>query len=296
MDLNAIAMFTRVVQYGSFSKAARELGVTKSTVSKKVSELESQLGARLLRRTTRCLGLTDAGRRFYDECLAALSGIKQAAEVVRAETGEPRGILRVTCPNDFPSCALASLVASFLEAYPKITVDLVLSDRRLDLIAENIDVAIRIGKIADTSLRAKRIGHDRFSLLASPAYLARRGTPTAIADVEKHDCVAFLPRPDFTSWRMKKAGARVTVTPHMRFCSTSVAIVKALVQNGAGIALLPVSACRGEIGKGWLRVVLPEWSIDEPPVHLVYQREVYATPKVKAFIAHAEKFLRPVFA
>ncbi|MFY0584026.1 LysR family transcriptional regulator [Cystobacter fuscus] len=195
MDLNAVMMFNRVVKAGGFSKAAAELGVTKSTISKKIAELESHLGTTLLRRTTRSLQLTDMGKQFHERSSKGLSEIKKAAEQAQATSVEPQGRLRITAPSDFATSILAPLLAGFLETYPKISLEMMLTDKILDLVNDDIDVAIRVGPMTDSSLRAKRIGRDVFQLVASPAYIKRSPALQEPGDLKKHDCLVFVPKP-----------------------------------------------------------------------------------------------------
>jgi DNA-binding transcriptional LysR family regulator len=296
LDLNAILIFNRVVQAASFSRAAADLGLTKSTVSKKVSELEAQLGISLLRRTTRSLRLTEQGRQFHEQCSKALGEIREATEGARAAGAAPRGKLRITAPADFAGNTLAALFAEFLDAHPQISLELVLSDRTLDLVNDNIDVAIRLGKLSDSSLLAKKVGRDVFQLVASPAYLKEHGIPSDPAELGGHACLLFAPRSGLSQWELRAGPARAVVDPKPKFAANSVTTVKGMALSGAGIALLPVSNCREELAAKKLKVVLPEWSMDIAPVHFVYQKHLFLAPKVKVFLEFMEKRLKPYLA
>ncbi|ATB40526.1 hypothetical protein CYFUS_005975 [Cystobacter fuscus] len=295
MDLNAVMMFNRVVKVGSFSKAAVELGVTKSTISKKIAELESHLGTTLLRRTTRSIQLTDMGKQFHEQSSKGLSEIKKATEQAQATSIEPRGRLRITAPSDFATSILAPILAEFLETYPKISLEMMLTDKILDLVNDDIDVAIRLGPMMDSSLSAKKIGRDVFQLVASPAYIKRSPPLQEPGDLKKHDCLVFAPKPDMRTWRLKSRTSRTTLEPEIKFLSNNVTTVKALVVQGAGVALLPVSNCREEIEAKCIKVVMPEWSMEDAPIHFLFQKHHFTPPKVLVFISYMEQRMKPLF-
>ncbi|WP_095977836.1 LysR family transcriptional regulator [Melittangium boletus] len=295
MDLNAVMMFNRVVKFGSFSKAATELGVTKSTISKKIAELESHLGTTLLRRTTRSLQLTDMGKQFHEQSSRGLSEIKKATEQAQAAGAEPQGRLRITAPSDFAMSVIAPLLAGFLETYPRISLEMMLTDKILDLVNDNIDVAIRIGPMLDSTLSAKKVGRDVFQLVASPLYIKRSPSLQEPGDLKKHDCLVFVPKPAMRSWRLKSGASRTTFEPESKFLSNNVSAVKALVVEGAGVALLPVSNCWEEIKAKRIKVVMPEWSMEDTPIHFVFQKHGFTPPKVLVFISYMEQKMRPLF-
>src|SRR5690349_7028510 len=173
MDLNEIIVFARVVQAGSFTKAAAELGMPKSTVSRKVSELEERLGARLLQRTTRKLSLTDAGRTYFDYSARVVAEVEDAERAVSSLQAAPRGLLRVTAPTNFR--VLGAIVADYLKRYPDVRLELFCTGRRVDLVEERFDLGVRAGVLADSSLVARSLGTAGWVLAATPAYLRRRG-------------------------------------------------------------------------------------------------------------------------
>src|SRR5262245_24864330 len=195
MDLNELLVFTRVVQAGSFTAAARLLKMPKSSVSRKVSDLEERIGARLLHRTTRKLGLTDAGRIYFERAAPIVSDIEQVDQAVAELQATPRGLLRITAPLSFG--LVGPIVASFLEQNSEVRVDLVCTDRVVNLVEEGFDVAIRAGHLADSALVARRLGVLRRVLVAAPAYLKRYPHVKAPNDLEKHPCIAFgsIPAP-----------------------------------------------------------------------------------------------------
>jgi DNA-binding transcriptional LysR family regulator len=295
LDLNAVMIFTRVVKASSFSKAASELGVTKSTISKKISELETYLGTTLLKRTTRSLILTDMGRQFFDQASKGLSEIREASDLAQASSLEPQGNLRITAPGDFAPSIVAPLLAGFLEKFPKVTVEMVLTDRIMDLVSDNIDVAIRVGKLSDSSLRARKIGRDVFKFLVSPSYAKKMKDLKHPSDLEKYKCLLFAPKTELKKFHIRSGNNRHVYEPKPAFVANNVLSVKSLVMEGGGVALLPVSTCREELQNKSLQVVLPDWALDDAPVHLVYQKHLFTPPKVQAFVAYMEPALKPFF-
>lgn len=295
LDLNAVAMFVAVIKARSFSKAAEELGVTKSTISKKVAELEALLGATLIRRTTRSLHLTEMGAEFYEQCTVSLAGIRAAAETAQAAGATPRGHLRVTCPADFVPDIMGPVFAAFLEAYPEVTLDVVLTDKTLDLVTDNIDVAIRIGTLGDSSLLSRRIGREVFQLMASPDYLRAAPRLREPADLQNHGCLIFAPRPEMKVWHLQNGESRQRVEPPVKFISNNIATIKSLAVLGSGITLVPLSSCGEEIRAGKLTVALPDWSMGSTPIHLVYQKQPFKSPKIQAFVSFVESRVRGQF-
>src|SRR5580698_3598481 len=211
MDLNEILVFTRVVQAGSFTAAAAELGMPKSTVSRKVSELEERLKSRLLQRTTRQFNLTDAGRTYYDHCARIVGEIEDAERAVSSLQETPRGLLRVTAPVN--AAYLGPIVSDYLKRYPEVRLDLFCTGRNVDLVEERFDVGIRAGVLADSTLIARSLGSARWFLIATPAYLKRRGRPRSPEDLKAHDCLFFGVAPGGAGVRLEKGDEAVQVAP-----------------------------------------------------------------------------------
>jgi len=205
MDLNHVAVFARVVELESFTAAAKQLGLPKSSVSRTVTRLEDELGVRLLQRTTRTLHLTEVGRAYYERARGALSALDEAASAATNSSAEPRGTVRMTAPPDMGIMNLVDIVARFARKYPLVHIDISLSSRFVDLVAEGFDLALRAGKMADSSLVARKIGSDALGIYASANYLRRRGRPKTLADLADHDCV--FPR-DERQKRMAPDGSR----------------------------------------------------------------------------------------
>src|SRR5712692_10384996 len=213
MDLNELLVFARVVQAGSFTGAAAKLGMPKSTVSRKVSDLEERLKSRLLQRTTRQLSLTDAGRTYYEYCARIVGEIEDAERAVSRLQERPRGLLRVTAPVNV--AFLGPIVADYLERYPEVRLDLFCTAREVDLVEERFDLGIRVGTLADSTLIARSLGSVRWFLVATPAYLKRRGRPRSPDDLKKHDYLFFGAGPGGAVLRLENGdqSVQLALTP-----------------------------------------------------------------------------------
>jgi DNA-binding transcriptional LysR family regulator len=291
VDLNEIVVFTKVVQAGSFIGASRELDMPKSTVSRKVTELEERLGARLLQRTTRKLSLTDVGRTYYQHAARVVAEVEEAELAVTRMQQAPRGLLRVTTPLNF--AYLAPLVASFLKRHPEVQVELVCTDRVVDLVQEGFDVAVRAGSLGDSTLIARSLGNIKSFLVASPKFLQTQGTPTTPKDLQRYDCIAFGAGPDRTSWRLQQRDKIITVNVRTRLIVNDFEFLDEAARSGLGIAMLPVHRCIEQLLRKKLRRVLPEWSSFEVPFHAVYPSTRHLSPKVKAFLDHLKDHMTP---
>jgi DNA-binding transcriptional LysR family regulator len=282
MDYNDIPLFVRVVETGSFSAAAAALDTQKSTVSRNVARLEEDLGVRLLQRTTRKLVLTDAGKVFYERVRGAISGLEEAAGTAQDLGGEPKGVVRVTAPPDADSEAigLSRLVARFIEQNPKIHVELSLTSRRVDLVAEGFDIAVRAGKMADSSLVARKVGTSTFALFAAPEYLSRRGTPKALADVSRHACVLFQSHGGRATWKLQGPDGEESVEVSGSLSADDLSFVASCVVAGAGIGLLPMPLAREAVQKGALRMVLKDYRIEGAGVHVVLPSAAFVPARV----------------
>jgi DNA-binding transcriptional LysR family regulator len=284
MDLNRVSAFVRVVQEGSFTSAAKALGVPKSSVSRSVAQLEEELGLRLLHRTTRKLHLTDAGAAYYERVARALVDIDEATSAAAEMQAQLRGVVRVTAPVDLGVWALAPIVARFARKHPTIQVDVVLTGRVVDLVAESVDLALRVGDLRDSSLVARRIGYLHGSLWATPKYLARKGTPASVDDLAAHDCVVFRPVAARGVWQLvDRAGGERSVQVTGPVASDDLLFVRKLVALGAGIGLVPDFLCDHEAERGSIVRVLPDWGMRGGMLHLVYPTARYVPQRVVAF-------------
>ena len=279
-DLNHLDTFVRVVEAQSFTAAARTLGVPKSTVSRRVSALEAALGVRLLQRTTRKLSLTEAGTAYFDRGSRALAAIFEASVAASDSDAEPRGIVRMTAPVDLGSEILADMLATFVIDYPSIHIDLALTGRRVDLVEEGFDLALRAGRLDDSSLIARRVGLTEGRLFASPAYLERAGAPRRVADLHKHNFVMFRPRQGVMDLHLEgpKGPERIEVKGSLGVDDFS--FVRRALLAGLGIGILPGIYCRAEVLAGDLIRVLPKYAWRSAGLHLVYPSGRYVPQRV----------------
>ena len=291
MDLNEAAVFVKVVQVGSFSAAARLLGLPTSTVSTRVARLEARLGVMLLQRTTRRLHLTDAGALYYEHAAPGLGHLLDAEAAVTATAGEPRGLLRVTAPADIGDHLLTGIIRGMRQRFPKVGVDLLLMDRYVDLVAEGIDVAIRAGHLKDSTLIARAAGTARWAAFASPGYL-ESAPPLEAPQALRHHCCLQFTSLGRDSWTLTNAGGSVTVPMGGQVLVNDIGVIRSMAIAGEGIALLPGYLCRPECDEGRLVRVLPEWHGKADPIHIVYPRQRFLPPKLRAFVDLAGEELR----
>jgi len=291
MDLNEMLVFARVVQAGSFTTAAAELGMPKSTVSRKVSELEERLKSRLLQRTTRTLSLTDVGRTYYDYCARIVAEIEDAERAVSRLQETPRGLLRVTAPVNF--AFLGTIVSDYLKRYPEVRIDLFCTTRTVDLVEERFDLGIRAGTLADSTMIARSLGSARWFLVATPGYLKKRGRPRSPEDLKKHDCLLFGAGFDGAGVRLENADGSVQVALSPRLLVTDMDVLYAVATAGLGIALLPGFRSVEELRAGRLERVLTDWNAPSTPVHVVYPSTRHLSPKVKSFVDYLHDRMTP---
>ena len=290
MDLNDIVVFARVVQAGSFIAASKALGMPKSTVSRKVADLEERLDTRLLQRTTRTLSLTDAGRLFYDHCARIATEVENAELAVTSLKETPRGLLRVTTgPN---ASYLGPIIRDYLKRYPEVRLELVATARAVDLVEERFDVGIRAGRLPDSSLIAKSLGLATWFLVATPAYLKRRGRPRNPADLAKQDVVHFLGG-DRVTVHLQRDDEHATVEVAPRLVVSELDMLRPAVLGGVGIALLPAYLCVDDLRSQRLERVLRDWQAPPTPIHIVYPSTRHVSPTVKSFIDFVVEQMTP---
>lgn len=278
--------FVRVVDAGGFSAAARHWGCSKAVVSKYVSQLEEHLGVALLRRTTRSLSLTEPGRAYHRRCTEVLGEIESLEASLRDDQVAPRGTLRVTAPPGFVQAYLDDMTTRFVERYPEVTMDLDLTHEMVDLVAREIDVAIRVTDPRDSALVARKLAPSPLLAVASPDYLAERGTPRRPGDLARHDCIVDTNFRDQGRWRFSTRGKRETVTVDGPFRVNSPTVARDLAIAGHGISIIAEFAVRDALADGRLvevlrRKVALDWS-----VYAVYLRRRYVPARVRAFVDH----------
>ncbi|HEX4475963.1 MAG TPA: LysR family transcriptional regulator [Polyangiaceae bacterium] len=286
-----IGVFVRVVEKRSFTRAGDLMGLTASGVSRVISRLEARLGVRLLERTTRSLGLTSDGAAYYERCTRILRELEAADGAIAQSRGVVRGRLRVDAPAVLGRFVIAPAIATFLDDYPDLSVDLSIRDHLIDPIAEGIDVVLRMAELRESELVHKKLGAMHFVLVASPRYLARHGRPTSPADLRKHRTLGFLTGATSLPWRFHTPGGDVTFSPNGRLHTNSVdALIGAAVQ-GHGLAYILAIRAKDEIERGDLEVVMQAHEPLELRIHALYTRENAALPKVRAFLDFMESCL-----
>jgi DNA-binding transcriptional LysR family regulator len=295
MDYNDVPLFVRVVDTGSFTAAADALGIPKSSVSRSVARLEDDLGVRLLQRTTRKLSLTDAGQAFFDRVRGAVAGVDEAADTVRDLGGEPRGTVRMTAPLDAYTYGVAECVTEFVQKYPLIHVELVLTQRRVDLIAEGFDLAVRGGKLEDSSLVVRKVGVPPLAMFASPSYLKARGRPKILADLQKHDCVLFRGHGGKATWTLTGPRGEENVEVRGKISVDEMAFLAQLCIAGAGIALFPAPLAREGFERGLLEPLLTDYRHAGGAVHVVLPSAAFVPTRVALLRDHLiERLAREV--
>ena len=295
MDYNDIPLFVRVVEAKSFTSAAEALGREKSAVSRAVARLESDLGVRLLQRTTRKLALTDAGQAFYERVRSSVAGVDEAASAVRELGSEPRGIVRLTAPADSHDFGLPELLAEFVQRYPAIDLDLTLTSRHVDLVSEGFDIALRGGRLADSTLVVRRIGSDALLLFASPAYLKRRGMPQKIADLANHDMVLHRTRDGRNALSLAGPDGPVTVDVRAKVVADDMSFLARAAIAGAGIALIPAMLAHGPHERGELVHVLGGYRVEGGALHVVLPSATFVPSRVALLRDFLVERLAPLF-
>ena len=293
--LSAMAVFARVVEEGSFSHAARGLGLSKSAVSKQVGRLEDRLGVRLLNRTTRQLSLTEAGTAFYEHCRQLVADAEAAESAVTHLAAAPRGTLRVNAPMSFGQLHVAPALPDFLAAYPELSVEMHLSDRTVDLIEEGFDLAIRIGQLRDSSLIARRLAPMHRVVCAAPAYLDARGRPSHPRDLQNHECLIYSYLSSGREWRFQGAEGELRVAVHGRLEVNNGDALLAAARQGFGVVMLPTFLAAGDLKAGRLEPILQDWCEAEAgAIHAVFPASRNLSPKVRVFVDFlAHRFAGP---
>lgn len=286
MNLNRLAYFAAVVEMGSFTRAAERLGITKAVVSQQVARLEQEVGTSLLVRTTRRVEATEAGRMLHARCVLILREASEAFGELAQGTSAPRGTLRITAPSDYGASIVAACAAAFTARYPACRVELMVTDARLDLIQNQIDLSIRSGWLDDSTAQARRIGAFRQLLVASPAVMGDLAADIEPAHLSALPFVANSALKEPLVWQFSKAGSEQrTVTMQARMSADTTLAVCSAVKAGAGLSVLPDFLVAEDIDAGRLVHVMPEWTLPVGGIHAVYPATRFRPAKVGAFIA-----------
>jgi DNA-binding transcriptional LysR family regulator len=286
-DLNDLAYFAEVVDKGGFAAAGRSLAIPKSRLSRRVAELESRLGARLLQRTTRKLSLTTVGEQVYRHAVAMREQAAAAEEVVAHAQTEPRGTIRVACPITLAQTTIGPVVSAFLAQHPQVSIDMRVSNRVVDLVEEGFDVALRVRLTLDDSgsMVVKNLGPTHALLVASPALIARQGQPHSPQDLARLDTVSMAATDGLASWHLRGPGAEhFTLSHRPRLIADDLLTLLQMVRDGIGVAVIPDYMCHDALQRGELVLALPGWAPPPGIVHAVFPSRRGLVPAVRQFL------------
>jgi DNA-binding transcriptional LysR family regulator len=283
-DLDEMLAFVRVVERGSLSAAARALGMTTSAISKRIAAIEGKLRTQLLRRTTRKLSTTEAGQALYARLQRVLAELADAEREVVGLGGGLRGVVRVSASMTFGQLHLAPLLADFLLDNPELRVELRLSDRFVDVVGEDFDVAIRIGRLVDSSLIARKLAPDERVVCAAPAYLEARGEPRTPADLARHNCMRHVYGDAWSTWSFEGPEGPVDVTVQGTLHVNHTGAIREAVLRGLGVALLPMFAVAGDVRSGALTTLLRDYRPSDTAIYAVTPQGAHPTAKVRALV------------
>jgi DNA-binding transcriptional LysR family regulator len=285
-DLNDLFYFSVVVEKNGFAAAGRALDIPKSRLSRRIAQLEERLGVRLLQRSTRRFAVTDAGQRFYRHCQAVIAEAQAAEEAVAQLTSEPRGLVRMSCPVSITQNVMAGVLPGFAEKYPQVKLLVFSTNRRIDLINESVDVAVRVRFKLDTDadLVVRTFGYSHSLLVASPAYLDKHGRPQQPEDLAGLDTISITEL-ESQSWELTGPDGRKFPFDHQpRLMCGDFPLVRSAAEQGLGIALLPESVVCAPLRSGALEPILPEWSPPQGIVHCVFPSRRGLLPAVRVLI------------
>jgi DNA-binding transcriptional LysR family regulator len=283
--LLAMTVFTKVVEQGSFARAAERMDMSTSAVSRYVAELETHLDTRLLNRTTRRISLTESGQAFYERTLQLLADLEESEAAASSSTATPRGTIRLTCSINFGVKHLAPAMGSFQSRYPEVLFDVSVSDRFVDLVEEGLDIAIRIGDIGNPNLIARKIGEMRLIACASPAYLQRHGTPRRPEDLARHNCLTYEYAPARNQWRfLDKAGNDIKVRIAGSVHANNGELLATIAAEGVGIVFEPDFMVSPMIRAGRLKPILTNFQSPPTPIYAIYPSRRHLSAKVRWFV------------
>jgi DNA-binding transcriptional LysR family regulator len=283
-QLNAMRAFVAVAESGHFAQASERLGASRTMASKLVMDLEAHLGQRLLNRTTRRVSLTELGAAYLERCRDILAAIEEAEREITAQASEPVGRLRVTAPMSFGVSHVAPQIAVYTARHPRVSVDLVLNDRLVDLVEEGYDLAIRIGRLADSSLVAKRIGVTRLITCASPAYLAAHGRPKTPADLAQHECLLYSYASAGAVWTFSGVGGEETVRVGGRVACNNGDAIRAMAIAGLGVVAQPDFIVARHLRSGALEQVLAAYTNSVAGIYAIHPSHRHVPLKLRCFI------------
>lgn len=284
MELPELRALVKVVQSGSFTRAAELLGTQKSQVSRVITGLEQRLGVRLLERSTRSLRLTEIGREVFERAVSILASVEDTERLTQQQAAEPLGTLKLTCGVEFGMLAVGAWIDSYLVRYPEVNVEADYTGRVIDLVHEGYDLAIRVGELPDSRLVARRLGNLDYGLFASQRYLRQRGTPRLPDDLADHAHLVFSGGVSTNRWTLQRETQSIDIHLNARLRVNNSFIIRDAAINAMGIARLPLLIAQDAVASGALKPVLPDWTTTPMPVHAIYPSSRFLTPKVRRFV------------
>lgn len=287
--------FAAVGQTGSFAAAARKLGIANSVVSKRVRDLEDYLGAQLFVRTTRKVTLTDTGYGYLEHVLRILDDMQEVEDGLRFNTEQPSGTIRLAAPLSFGMQYLGPAIASYLGKYPAVSIRTYLSDRRVDLLEEGYDLALRAGQLEDSALIARKLAEGRRVVCASPGYFRQHGKPQHPGDLRNHNCLGYLNLADGKSWPFLIDGRKAWQPVSGSFASDNGELIHEAAREGCGIAMLPTFIIGSDLQQGILETVLEDYEEKNFPIYALYPHARHLPAKIRTFIDHMAEFLKQKF-
>jgi DNA-binding transcriptional LysR family regulator len=284
--VNAIRLFVRLVERGSFSAVGREEGIGQPAVSKQIGALERHLGAQLVLRTSRQVVITEAGQSFYESARQLLDDFDALESSVGDRQQSPRGVVRVNTAPAHGRLCITPLLPDFFRQYPDVVIELSVSERHVDLVGDGVDLAVRHGRLVDSSLTARQLTETDFVLVASPGYLAAKGMPVRLADLDQHTCIVFSKGRERYPWSLNVGQEAVSYVPHGSLLTGDAEHIRAAVLCGLGIAQAPFWLLAQEIRSGQVQVLLPELQPERVPIHLVYPAGRRVPTRVRMLIEY----------
>jgi LysR family transcriptional activator of dmlA len=285
MDLSSeLGFFYRLAKNGSLTATAREMNLTPPAVSKRLAQLEARLGVRLLNRTTRKVSLTEEGELYYREAARILSDIEQLEQTIASRRAAPRGLVRMNATFGFGHRYIAPAISQFVRRYPEVRIQLQLTDRPINLADEGYDIGIRLGKLDDASLIARRVAHNRQLLVAAPAYLKQHGTPQHPAELARHDCLIIRENDAYGVWKFTHRSGTETVRVSGTLASNNGEVVRNWALEGHGIMLRSEWDLAEHLRRGRLVELLPEWRGPDADIHAIFPQRLHLSAKVRVLI------------
>lgn len=282
--LTSMRVFANVVEAGSFSGAADRLDMSRAMASKYVINLEDHLGTRLLNRTTRRLSLTESGTAYYERCVQIISDVQEAEQAAGQLTGTPRGTIKITMPVAYGLHRLGPVIADYVRLYPEVKLEISLNDRRLDLVEEGFDLAIRIGTLPESGLIARKLGVDRTVVCASPAYLQRHGVPEVPADLARHSCLGYTYTSSGDEWRLRSAEMDAAIRIAGSIKANNGDMLRLAALNGAGVIFQPLFIVQDDLHAGRLVQILGDYTSKDLGIYAVYPSRKHLSAKVRTFV------------